>query len=85
MLKKIDEFGQQQPSPDENRRQMLETIAYSEQSSTLAGGQMRLRSAVFLLHPPLFQVESQGKEEKLRPYIGFSRRQESPESKIRLE
>ena len=85
MLKKKDEFGQQKPSPGENRRQMLKTIAYSEQSSTLAGGQMRLRSAVFLLHPPLFQVESQSKEEKLCPYIGFSRRQKPAESKICLE
>ena len=85
MLKKKDEFGQQKPSPGENRRQMLKTIAYSEQSSTLASGHMRLQSTVFLLHPPLFQIEAQSKEEKLRPYIGFSRRQESPESKIRLE
>ena len=85
MLKKIDEFGQQQPSPGENRRQMLKTIAYSEQSSTLAGGQMRLRSAVFLLHPPLFQVESQSKKEKLCPYVGFSRCQKPAKSKICLE
>lgn len=85
MLKKKDEFGQQKPSPGENRRQMLKTIAYSEQSSTLAGGQVRLQSAVFLLHPPLFQVEAQSKKEKLRPYIGFSRRQKPAESKIRLD
>ena len=85
MLKKKDEFGQQKLSPGENRRQMLKTIAYSEQSSTLAGGHMRLRSAVFLLHPPFFQIESQSKEEKLCPYIGFSRCQKPAESKICLE
>ena len=64
---------------------MLKTIAYSEQSSTPAGGQMRLRSAVFLLHPPLFQIEAQSKKEKLRPYIGFSHRQKPAEAKICLE
>ena len=46
---------------------------------------MRFQPHVFLLHPELFEIESQAKEKHLRADIGLSAGEKTPEGKVGFE